>query len=115
MTAGSLARRYVEAFCKSDIDGLASVLHPDLAFRGPLVAVDGARKYLALLRDDPPEPATFTERFLVEGEQKAAFLFDFRKPAASISMALFCRAEDGLLVEITLVFDPSALLLRNNA
>lgn len=54
-----VALRYLHAFCKGDIDKIESLLLPDLVFEGPYLSCNSSEEYIAHLRQDPPESASF--------------------------------------------------------
>lgn len=109
LTPREIAVAFVRTFCEGDVEGLESLLHPDLQFVGPLLECSSRGEYLAGLRGATPEPCSFTLRSIVEEGDEVALLYDYEKASGAITIAQWCRFRDGVIADLRLVFDTAQL------
>ncbi len=106
MTPLDLAKGYMDAlFGEPDLDRLATLLHPDLTFTGPLVTFDSADEYLDALRTDPPHGWRYDIIDTFGGDQTACLICHFAKPGLATPMTLHVTMRDGKICGILLIFD----------
>ena len=107
MTSLHCARaiEFVELFCAGNVDGLSSLLAPDLVFRGPFHEFDSREAYLQSLFDDPPESTTFRLISLTEADDSVAVFYEYEKDAGSLPIAQWFRFRDAAICETLVVFD----------
>jgi ketosteroid isomerase-like protein len=108
-SARELLLRYLDAFCAGDVDAVASLLAEDAVFSGPFVPDASRERYVAALRADPPEAASYEMHQLIADETGAAAFFRYDKRGARVNMALFVVAGGGKLTRLRLLFDPREL------
>ena len=105
-TRRGLALAFLERFCAGDVDGLASLLAPDLEFRGPLLECDSAADYLARLRRDPPQPGcTCKVLDLAEAGDTVVVSWEYQKPTGAVRLTQHIRIRGGRIAAMSLSFD----------
>ncbi len=100
---------FLNGFCSGDIDALAGLLAPDLAFAGPLHTFDSAETYIDSLRSDPPIPADFKIISMNETDDLVSLLYDYIKPDSTIRIEQHFKIENGKISSTALHFDPADL------
>ena len=105
MTNRELVIRYLEAFCAGDIEAIAELLAPDLRFKGPFHEYHRAQDYLAGLRADPPETASYHLLSVTEDAENVAVFYAYRKDEGTRDLAQLFRFRNGRIGEILLIFD----------
>ncbi len=99
------AVEFVEQFCAGNVDGLKSLLAPDLIFRGPYHEFDSRESYLQSLLSDPPEPAGCHLISVTEASDSVAVFYEYRKDLGPLMIAQWFRFRDAAICETLVVFD----------
>ena len=105
MTPKAISETFISLFCEPNIDALADLLSEDFKFSGPLLKSADRDAYIAALRKDPPQKATYSIRSAIEEKNRTSLLYEYRKQEASILIAQFFTIAEGLIQETELVFD----------
>jgi hypothetical protein len=105
MNKQEMALTFIERFCTGDLEGIESLLAPDLKFRGPFYSFDSAQEYLACLRNAPPVRSGFEILSITEGVDSLAVFYDYVKPEGVIRIAQLFRFKNQRISETLLVFD----------
>ena len=110
-TPKEVAATYFEAWRSRDFDTLASILHEDATFRGPLgTAANGAECVAGLKGMSEIVTGIDIAHVFVDGPNVLTW-FDLHTSIASpASTANWQRIEDGKIKQITVTFDPRAIL-----
>ncbi|MEH6794316.1 MAG: nuclear transport factor 2 family protein [Rhodococcus sp. (in: high G+C Gram-positive bacteria)] len=110
-TPKQVAATYFEAWKEKDFDTLASILHEDATFRGPLgTAADGAECVAGLKGMSEIVTDIDIAHVFVDGPNVLTW-FDLHTSIASpAATANWQRIEAGRIREITVTFDPRAIL-----
>ncbi|MEK8074054.1 nuclear transport factor 2 family protein [Rhodococcoides navarretei] len=110
-TPKQVAATYFEAWIEKDFDTLASILHEDATFRGPLgTAVNGAECVAGLKGMSEIVTDIDIAHVFVDGPNVLTW-FDLHTSIASpATTANWQRIEAGRIREITVTFDPRAIL-----
>ncbi|MEJ3654390.1 nuclear transport factor 2 family protein [Actinomycetes bacterium KLBMP 9759] len=105
-----VAVRFIEAFGRGDMDGVAACLAPEVSFESPRVRLNGAAPVVAAM-------AEFAQ--VVTGVQVVAALGDAAQAVVVYEMATgpfgtiravdHVAVQDGLITSDTLVFDTAAI------
>jgi hypothetical protein len=106
-TPKEVAATYFEAWKAKDFDTLASILHEDATFRGPLGTADNAAECVAGLKG-MSEIVTDIDiaHVFVDGPNVLTW-FDLHTSIASpASTANWQRIENGKIMDIKVTFDP---------
>ena len=109
MASLDLVVKFLDCFCRGDIDHLAEILADDLEFEGPLLQVNGRENYLEALRSDPPEQSTYQILDFVEEAEKVVVFYEYRKPQGNIKVEQSFVIKNGYIAKMVLVFDCSQL------
>ncbi|MFQ5586202.1 MAG: nuclear transport factor 2 family protein [Thermodesulfobacteriota bacterium] len=96
---------YLRCFCAGDIDGLATLLTPDLTFRGTFHQYGSSAEYLESLRSDPPGKCGYRIVNVVEDGDSVAVFYDYEKPNRVITIAQLFTIANQKISEVLLVFD----------
>ncbi len=104
-----LALAFINCFCAGDIDGLASMLHPDFQFIGPLFTADSAEDYLTTLRADPPERSLCDIHSVTENDSSVAVFYRYEKLSGDLEIAQLFQFTERLISGIRLIFDSQEL------
>lgn len=96
---------FLDRFCAADLDGLASLLAPNLQFRGTLHHYCSADAYLQALRNDPPEPCGCELLGVTEGGDAVAVSYEYRKPKGTLVIAQLVKIRQERISEMPAVFD----------
>lgn len=110
-TPRDVAATYFEAWKAKDFDTLASILHEDATFHGPLATAANAAECLAGLKG-MSKIVTDIEitHVFVDGSNILTW-FDLHTSVASpATTANWQRIEDGKIVEIRVTFDPREIV-----
>jgi hypothetical protein len=105
MTNREIALKFLYCFCAADLDGLASLLAPDLQFRGTLHHYRSAEAYLEALRNDPPDRCGCHVLSVTEGGDAVAVFYEYRKPKETLVIAQLVRIRQQRISEVLVVFD----------
>ena len=108
-TRQDAVRRFLQAFCEGDVDGLESLLAEDLQFSGPFHHFGSRFAYLESLRGDPPEKCRFRVLSITESGDDVCVFYDYEKAGQTITVAQLCRFKGDLIGEILLVFDSGSM------
>lgn len=110
-TTKEIAAIYFEAWKAKDFDTLASILHEDATFRGPLGAADSGEECVAGLKG-MSQIVTDIEiaHVFVDGPNVLTWFELHTSIASPAATANWQRIEDGKIVEIKVTFDPRAIL-----
>jgi hypothetical protein len=106
MDSKSLARAFVECFCKADIEGLDSLLSIQFELKGPLFEFDSKQDYLDSLHGNleaDPEAEIFS---VIGSADEATAFYTYR---GNLIGQLF-RCNEGKICETVLVFDTKKLI-----
>lgn len=102
------ALRYVELFCRADLEGLGRILAEDLRFEGPWLQASSRHEYLAALTADPPEPAGYRVLAVTEDEVgEVTVLWEYLKKEGPVRIDQRFTIADGGIRRTTLVFASS--------
>jgi len=105
MTKRAIALEYLRCFCEGSIDGIESLLAPDLTFNGTLGEYQSATQYLNALRSDPPQKANCTILSITETDDSVAVFYDYHKPDRVITIAQLFTIRGHRIHEMLVVFD----------
>ncbi len=105
MTNQEIAIKYLNKFCKGEIDDLEPLLAPDFSFTGTLNSYSSAKKYLASLRDDPPELCDYNVISITENDDFVGLFYEYVKPDQVMRIAQLFKIKNQLIHEVLLVFD----------
>lgn len=100
-----IALAYLNAFCSSDIDGLALLLHTSLSYKGPLYQFESAADYLQCLRRDPPVPGHYKIKRMSKKGRVIHLSYEYIKQTKNISITQDFKIENGKITETQLDFD----------
>ena len=105
MTNRNVALRFLERFSAGDIDGLGSLLAPDLRFEGPHHRCSSAHDYLSRLRADPPTRSGIDIISITAGDDSVAAFYPYRKPDAVVTVGQLFGFESGRITRLLVVSD----------
>ena len=105
MTNRDVALRFLERFSAGDIDGLGSLLAPDLRFEGPIHRCSSAHEYLSRLRADPPTRGGIDIISITDNDDSVAVFYHYRKPDAIMIVGQLFGFESGHIARMLVVFD----------
>ena len=97
----TLAKSFVERFCKTDLEGIDSLLSTQFSLKGPLFEFESKQDYIDSL-DGNLEPDPEAEILSVTGDDNEATAF-YRYRGNLIAQLFRCH--EGKIVETVLVFD----------
>lgn len=101
-----VARTYIKAWGRRDMDTLAALLAPDATFEGPMARADGAAAFLKAVGEFAQLVTDVEVIALVGGERQAAVLYDMvTGPFGTLRAAEHLQVHGGRIVSSHLVFD----------
>jgi ketosteroid isomerase-like protein len=101
-TPAQIAATYFEAWKSKDFDTLASILHEDATFRGPLGTADSGEECVAGLKG--------MSHVFVDGPNVLTWFDLHTSIAPPAPTANWQRIENGKITEIRVTFDPRAIV-----
>lgn len=103
----SLCASYLDAWSRKDIEGIATHLHPNVHFKGPMQELNGREAVLISTRRIFPLLLRLDVRARFISGDQAMFAYDFvcHEPIGVCRTAEMVRFEDGLIRETELFFD----------
>jgi hypothetical protein len=105
-TPEAVARTYIEAWGRRDMDAVATLLAPEASFEGPMARADGAAAFLKAVGEFAQLVIGVEVIALVADEHQAALLYDMTTaPFGTLRAAEYLQIHDGLIVSSRLVFD----------
>ncbi|MFH1277968.1 MAG: nuclear transport factor 2 family protein [Candidatus Eisenbacteria bacterium] len=110
MTRSETAVRFLEAFCRNDLDLLASLLTEDFRLQGPFGFFPSRSAYLASLEEDPPEESGFEVLRMVDGGEEVCLFYEYTKPRGTALVAQLFLFREEKIAETLLVLDGSSLV-----
>ncbi|MFI8566259.1 nuclear transport factor 2 family protein [Rhodococcus sp. NPDC078407] len=110
-TPEEIAATYFEAWKAKDFDTLASILHPDATFRGPLGTAESGEECVAGLKG-MSEIVSDVEiaHVFVDGPNVLTWFDLHTSIAPPASTANWQRIENGKITEIRVTFDPRNII-----
>ncbi|WP_038025675.1 nuclear transport factor 2 family protein [Synechococcus sp. PCC 7336] len=109
MNNRDLVLQYLEYFCSGDIEGLESVLHPELKLAGPLFTFSSRHSYLESLRGGLESNTNVEMIDICESEEAIAVFYLYKKQSGNNIIAQLFRFNVGRIAEILLVFDSASV------
>lgn len=101
MDSKSLAKSFIESFCKADLRGISSLLTLNFHLKGPLFEFDSKQAYISSLEGNLEADANSKILSVVGHENEAAAFFIYK--GNTIAQLFLCR--EGKIYETLLVFD----------
>lgn len=105
LTNREVALKYIECFCACDIEGLSSLLAPDLKLKGTLHSYNSSSEYLESLKNSPPEKCSYRILSVTEGNDSVSIFYDYIKTDSVITIAQMFKIHNQKIRETLLVFD----------
>jgi hypothetical protein len=107
-----LADRHFAALAQKDLTTLRSLLHDDLAFKGPLATLDNAEAYLQGIGHVTAGVTRMERRALVATDEEAFQVYDvsFGALDTPVPVTEWLRIRDNRIAAIELFLDPRPLL-----
>ncbi len=105
----SVVETYLKLLGDTDFDGIRRLLHPDITFQGPMMAVQGIEDFMNGIQMLGPITERVEVRKLIAEGNHVCSRFDFvtnHEPIGTSRMAEWYTVEGGLIKEIHLYFDP---------
>lgn len=110
MTAAQLARGWIEAWQRMDLDWLREVLAPDFVHTSPFGRFEDRDSYLAAV--EPAARKSVAElvihKVIAEGNE-ATIWFENHTPKGVVDSCDWVRVEGSQIVEIRSFYDPAAI------
>lgn len=110
-TPAHIAATYFEAWKAKDFDTLASILHEDATFRGPLGTADSGEECVAGLKGMSQIVTDIDiAHVFVDGPNVLTWFDLHTSVAPPAPTANWQRIENGKITEIRVTFDPRAIV-----
>jgi ketosteroid isomerase-like protein len=106
----ALARGWIEAWGRLDMEWLRRSLAPDFVHTSPFGRLEGREPYLATV--EPMARKSVVELRIVDvlgGEAQAAVRFENRTAEGTVESCDWLRIEDGRIREVRSFYDPAAI------
>ena len=104
--------RYLDAFCRGDVETAAAVLSDDFAFHGPILQVDNKAAFLEGAAGLGPIVRGYEMLRQWGDDNEACSIYDFLietpKGKGAITMAEWTKVRDGTMIASRLIFDTTA-------
>ncbi|MDP1723648.1 MAG: nuclear transport factor 2 family protein [Alphaproteobacteria bacterium] len=102
-----IAKEYCTSMSEKNIEKIATYLHPDVEFLGPLSEVKGKEKYCETLKGFMDLFKTYDVRVICSSEDHVMLAYDveFFEPAITVRTAALLTIQDNLIQRIELFFD----------
>jgi hypothetical protein len=108
---GSIAASYFSSWNARDFDTFASLLAPDVTFRGPLGKADNAEECVAGIKGMSKMVTDIVvHKIFVNGDDVVTWFDLHTKDAPPCPTANWSHIEDGKITRIQATFDPRPLL-----
>ena len=91
MSNRDVAVKYLDHFCKGDVQGVEATLAKGFHLKGPLFEFESRGAYIASLSDNPLEPATYRILAVTEGDETVSVYYTYDKPSGSNIIAQLFR------------------------
>jgi hypothetical protein len=102
----AVARTYIEAWDRRDMDAVAGLLAPAATFEGPMARAEGAAAFLQAIGEFAQLVTGVEIVALVGDEHQAAVLYDMATtPFGTLRAAEHLQINDGRIVGSRLIFD----------
>jgi hypothetical protein len=103
----TIAKEYCVAIGEKSLEKIATYLHPDVEFLGPLSEVKGKEKYYETLIGFMDFFKNYDVRVICGSEDNVMIAYDveFFEPAIKTRTAALLTIEEGLIKKIELFFD----------
>ncbi len=105
MSNQEIAKKYLRCFCDGDIEGIESVLAPNLNFTGTLYSFHSSDEYLKSLRKGTLEKCRYKILSITENKDSVAIFYEYQKPKQIVQIAQLFKIKDQKIYEMILVFD----------
>ena len=102
-----IAKEYCTFMGEKNLEKIATYLHPDVEFLGPLSEVKGKEKYCETLIGFMSFFKNYHVRAICASEDQVMLAYDveFFEPAITTRTAALLTIQEGLIVRIELFFD----------
>jgi hypothetical protein len=103
----AVAINYYHAMLEKDFDALASYLHPDVLFIGPLAGLSGKEAVVAAAKNLSQilEDIKIRSKFASNNQIMLAYDFMFPEPIGELRAAVLMNFTDQLISKIELFYD----------
>ena len=108
MDCKSLAKSFVECFCRADLEGIDSLLSTQFNLKGPLFVINSKQDYIASLKGHLKADTNDEILSVIGNAGEAAAFYRYR---GNLIGQLF-RCSEGYIYETVLVFDPKNIAIQ---
>lgn len=107
MSLLEIGGKYLDAWDRKDLKGIAGYLHPQVSFKGPMMTAKGKEKVVMIFEKTLPMLNSLKIKTKFLGDRQTIFTYDFNciDPIGLCRCAELMNYEDGQIIGIELFFD----------